>query len=76
VKAIDPRVTFAELQRWSDDGRRYELYNGEVIVANTLEIYALRGSVYELARTYGSDDEASSPTLPGLTFKAARAFAP
>src|SRR5579859_8063033 len=33
VKAsTDPRVTFAELQQWPDDGRRYELYGGEVIV--------------------------------------------
>jgi len=28
----DPRVTFAELRQWPDDGRRYELYDGEVIV--------------------------------------------
>jgi Uma2 family endonuclease len=32
VKAEDSRVSFAELQRWPDDGRRYELYNGEAIV--------------------------------------------
>src|SRR6184192_4347993 len=32
MKATDPRVTFAELQQWPDDGRRYELYDGEVIV--------------------------------------------
>ena len=32
MKAIDSRVTFAELQLWPDDGRRYELYDGEVIV--------------------------------------------
>jgi Uma2 family endonuclease len=32
MKAVDPRVTFAELQEWPDDGRRYELYDGEVIV--------------------------------------------
>src|SRR5262245_54813622 len=32
MKAIDPRVSFAELQQWPDDGRRYELYDGEVIV--------------------------------------------
>jgi hypothetical protein len=31
MKAIDPRVTFAELQQWPDDGRRYELYDGEEI---------------------------------------------
>jgi Uma2 family endonuclease len=29
---VDPRVSFAELQRWPDDGRQYELYDGEVIV--------------------------------------------
>jgi Uma2 family endonuclease len=32
MRATDPRVTFAELQQWPDDGRRYELYDGEVIV--------------------------------------------
>jgi hypothetical protein len=32
MKALDPRVTFAELQLWPDDGRRYELSDGEVIV--------------------------------------------
>src|SRR5262245_59578570 len=32
ARATDPRVTFAELQKWPDDGRRYELYDGEVIV--------------------------------------------
>jgi Uma2 family endonuclease len=32
MEATDPRVTFAELQQWPDDGRRYELYDGEVIV--------------------------------------------
>jgi Uma2 family endonuclease len=32
MEATDPRVTFAELQEWPDDGRRYELYDGEVIV--------------------------------------------
>jgi Uma2 family endonuclease len=29
---MDQRVSFAELQQWPDDGRRYELYDGEVIV--------------------------------------------
>ena len=32
VSAVDPRVSFAELCQWADDGRRYELYDGEVIV--------------------------------------------
>jgi Uma2 family endonuclease len=32
MKMLDPRVSFAELQQWPDDGRRYELYGGEVIV--------------------------------------------
>ncbi len=32
MNATDRRVTFAELQQWPDDGRRYELYDGEVIV--------------------------------------------
>lgn len=32
VRAVDSRVSFAELCRWPDDGRRYELYDGEVVV--------------------------------------------
>ena len=35
MKAVDPRVTYAELEEWPDDGRRYELYSGEVIVVPT-----------------------------------------
>ena len=182
MRATDPRVTFAELQQWPDDGRRYELYDGEVIVVpspilrhqrvlmhledvltdyeqatgglvvrapfdivfsdhnvlqpdvvffrkerrhllhdwdaaraapdlavevlsrstevrdrgrkmdilarfavpehwivdpvkNTFEIYALRGSTYELAGAYDEHDELASPTLPNLSFAAARVFA-
>ena len=32
VKAVHPRVSYAELERWPEDGRRYELYDGEVYV--------------------------------------------
>jgi Uma2 family endonuclease len=32
MKAALPRVSFADLERWPDDGRRYELYDGEVYV--------------------------------------------
>jgi Uma2 family endonuclease len=30
MKATYPRVSFADLERWPEDGRRYELYDGEV----------------------------------------------
>ena len=32
VKLLRPRVSFADLQRAPEDGRRYELYDGEVFV--------------------------------------------
>ena len=32
MRAVDPRVSFAELSAWPEDGRRYELYGGEPIV--------------------------------------------
>ena len=32
MRAVDPRVTYAELCAWPDDGKRYELYDGEAIV--------------------------------------------
>ena len=30
MKAVHPRVSFADMERWPEDGRRYELYDGEV----------------------------------------------
>ena len=35
MRATNQRVSFAELQEWPDDGRRYELYDGEVVVSAT-----------------------------------------
>ena len=32
VKALSPRVSYADLEGWPEDGRRYELYDGEVYV--------------------------------------------
>ncbi len=32
VKAVRPRVSYADLERAPEDGRRYELYDGEVFV--------------------------------------------
>jgi Uma2 family endonuclease len=32
VKALESRISYADLERWPDDGRRYELYDGEVYV--------------------------------------------
>ena len=32
VKAVQPRISYADLERAPEDGRRYELYDGEVFV--------------------------------------------
>jgi Uma2 family endonuclease len=32
VKAAHQRVSFSDLEKWPEDGRRYELYDGEVYV--------------------------------------------
>lgn len=32
VRAVKHRVSFAEMEQWPEDGRRYELYDGEVYV--------------------------------------------
>jgi len=54
MKAVDPRVSFAELQQWPDDGRRYELYDGEVIVvpAPFLRHQRVTGNIEDLLREY------------------------
>jgi Uma2 family endonuclease len=30
MQAVHPRVSYADMERWPEDGRRYELYDGEV----------------------------------------------
>jgi len=59
VEAAHPHVTYADLERWPDDGKRYELYDGEVRVvpapsnlhqivqANLLDI------LFEYRKTHG-----------------------
>src|SRR4051794_36488214 len=32
MNAAERHVTYAEMLEWPDDGRRYELYDGEVVV--------------------------------------------
>jgi Uma2 family endonuclease len=51
---VDPRVTFAELSAWPDDGRRYELYNGEVVVvpAPFLRHQRVAARVHDVLREY------------------------
>jgi Uma2 family endonuclease len=43
-------------------------------VKNTLEIYLLRGPAYERVVAHDEDQEIHSPTLPDLSFSAARVF--
>ena len=52
--AEQPRVTYADLQSWPDDGRRYELYDGEVWVmpAPMLMHQDAAQAVYRLLHAY------------------------
>jgi len=54
MRAVDPRVSYAELARWPDDGRRYELYDGEAIVvpAPNFRHQRILVRVMELLREY------------------------
>lgn len=54
MKAVDPRVSFAELEQWPDDGRRYELYEGEVIVvpAPNWRHQRVSTNVFEILKEY------------------------
>jgi Uma2 family endonuclease len=58
MKAVDPRVSYAELAGWPDDGRRYELYDGEAIVvpAPNLRHQRVLLRVTELLRDYERRD--------------------
>jgi len=48
MQAVHPRVSYADMERWPEDGRRYELYDGEVFeIPSPLPIYQM-----VLARLY------------------------
>ena len=59
VKVIEPRVSYADLERAPEDGRRYELYDGEVLVVPSplLRHQDAAANIFELlhshARRYG-----------------------
>jgi len=54
VKVIEPRVSYADLERAPEDGRRYELYDGEVFVVPSphLRHQDAAANIFELLRFY------------------------
>ncbi len=52
--AVKPRVRYADLERWPEDGRRYELYDGEVrVVPSPLPVHQIVAqAIYEVFRIY------------------------
>jgi Uma2 family endonuclease len=59
VNAAPSRVSFADIERWPEDGRRYELYDGEVyVVPSPLPLHQIVSARLHLAleeytRVYG-----------------------
>jgi Uma2 family endonuclease len=50
VKAAQERVSYADLERWPEDGRRYELYDGEVyVVPSPLPLHQIAAARLHLA---------------------------
>jgi Uma2 family endonuclease len=54
MRAASPRVSYADLERWPDDGRRYELYDGEVyVIPSPLLIHQMVAArLYDVLRDY------------------------
>jgi Uma2 family endonuclease len=54
VKAVRSRVSYPELERWPDDGRRYELYDGEVsLVPSPIVLHQIvAGHLYTALNDY------------------------
>jgi Uma2 family endonuclease len=57
MKAVRPRVSYADLERAPEDGRRYELYDGEVFVvpAPLPKHQIVQHTVTDLLRDYAKD---------------------
>ena len=66
VTAPHPRVSFADLEQWPDDGRRYELYDGEVyVVPSPLPLHqVVAARLYDVLH-----DSVHSPLLPTLSLR-------
>lgn len=61
-----PRVSYADLERWPEDGRRYELYDGEVSVVpspNLRHQYAVL-NIVELLRRYDAEHGGATVVAP------------
>ena len=54
MKAAYPRVSFADLEKWPEDGRRFELYDGEVYeVPSPLPLHQIAAArLYDALREY------------------------
>jgi Uma2 family endonuclease len=57
MKAVRPRVSYADLERAPEDGRRYELYDGEVfVVPSPLPKHQVAAmTIVEMLRAYARD---------------------
>jgi Uma2 family endonuclease len=59
VNALNQKTTYTDLLTWPEDGRRYELYDGEVYVApaprprHQISLLELHGSLREYTRYHG-----------------------
>ena len=52
MQAAHPGVSYADLERWPEDGRRYELYDGEVyVVPSPLPLHQIAAARLHLALT-------------------------
>ena len=52
MTVAQPRVSFADLEQWPEDGRRYELYDGEVyVVPSPLPLHQVVSANLHLALT-------------------------
>jgi Uma2 family endonuclease len=90
MKAVRPRVSYADLERAPEDGRRYETDRGKKMqmfarygvpeywivdpAAETIEVYELRSAAYELALTANGDSTVTPASLPGHSFPAGSLF--
>ena len=54
MKTASPRVSFADVEQWPEDGRRYELYDGEVyVVPSPLPLHqVVSARLYDVLRDY------------------------
>ena len=66
MQAVQPRVGYADLERMPDDGRRYEIHGGELVVVPSPRVrhQVVVGAIFRILDTYARGNGGTALVAP------------